>query len=385
MPGVKTRIGRKAVSAMQRGDWINDDTLPGFKVRRPKKLALYGVNLRLNGRMRWITIGSEADFTPDQARGEAERIRGLKRQGQDPAADRDRRKAGSTVALIAGRFLKTHVETKLRASTGVLYADVLHRLILPEFGHWRPDAISTADIAAWHDRGRAAPTQANRALAILSSIFNWARNQNLYDGENPCSRVTRYREGAVNRYPVTGQIARMLSAADELASENAISIYFAAGLRVLALTGARRSEVFSARWAWLDTQRGDLVLPDSKTGAKRIALPTAAWETIDRLPRIEGCPFIFPSFSRKGRRYAPFVNFVASWSRVIERAGVGHWRIHDLRHGFASAAVEGGAPLYTVGQLLGHARPITTQRYAHISDDPKRAVVEAVAGAIGGK
>ena len=69
MPGIKTRIGRKAVSAMRRGDWINDDTLPGFKVRRPKKLALYGVNLRLNGRMRWITIGSEADFTPDQARG----------------------------------------------------------------------------------------------------------------------------------------------------------------------------------------------------------------------------------------------------------------------------------------------------------------------------
>ncbi len=228
MPGTRARINRKALAALQRGDWITDDTLPGFKVRRPNRMALYGMSLRLNGRMRWITIGTEAEFTPDEARAEAERIRGLKRQGKDPAAERDRRKAGATLAAVAKRFMTSHVEGKLRPSTGVLYADIMHRMIVPAFAHHRMDAITTADVAAWHDRGRAAPTQANRALAILSSLFNWANDHHLHVGENPCSRVTRFREAAVNRYPSPSDVRRILEAADELATENAISLYFAA-------------------------------------------------------------------------------------------------------------------------------------------------------------
>lgn len=99
MAGTKARISRATVASLQRGKWITDNTLPGFKVRRPNRLALYGLNIRLQGRMRWISLGTEADLTPDQARSEAERIRGLKRQGQDPASERDRRKAWSRLRL----------------------------------------------------------------------------------------------------------------------------------------------------------------------------------------------------------------------------------------------------------------------------------------------
>lgn len=93
------------------------------------------------------------------------------------------------------------------------------------------------------------------------------------------------------------------------------------------------------------------MLPDSKTGPKRITLPADALAIILALPRLAGSPFIFPS-TKAG---VPFVNFDFAWRLVLERAGVGRWRIHDLRHGFASAAVTNGAPLFTVGRLLGHA------------------------------
>lgn len=385
MPGKRARISRKSVAALERGNWISDDTLPGFKVRRPNKLALYGLNIRLNGRMRWISLGTEAELTPDQARAEAERIRGLKRQGQDPATERERRKHGATVKTIAERFMASHVRKKLRPSTQRFYEDHLYRLVLPMFGTWRLDSITATDIAEWHSSKHATPTQANRALAVMSSLFGWAADHGLHAGENPCHRVKRYRETLVNQYLTTAQISAILGAADDLAAEGRISIFMAAGLRTLALTGARRSEIFGARWTWLDPERGDLVLPDSKTGAKRIALPTAAIETIESLPRIAGCPFIFPSFSRRYGRWSAYVQFGTAWSRVLERANVGHWRIHDLRHGFASAAVEGGVPLFTLGKVLGQAQPTTTQRYAHLADDPKRAVVDAVAAAIGGK
>lgn len=47
-------------------------------------------------------------------------------------------------------------------------------------------------------------------------------------------------------------------------------------------------------------------------------------------------------------------------------------RIHDLRHSFASIAVASGIPLALVGKTLGHAKAKTTERYAHIADDPTR-------------
>ena len=190
---------------------------------------------------------------------------------------------------------------------------------------------------------------------------------------NPCATIAHFPEKPVNRYPSTNTIATLLGAADDLADEGRISLFFAAGLRVLATTGARRSEIFAAQWDWAQyLERADLVLPDSKTGPKRIALPGAAIRTIAALPRLSGSPYIFPSM----KRGVPFVNFNAAWSLVLYRANVGRWRIHDLRHGFASAAVSNGASLFTVGSVLGHpAQHHTAVRDNHLTDIRHRRFV----------
>jgi integrase len=375
MPGAKVHISRKTVIALKRGDWITDDALPGFKVRRPNRLALYGLNIRLQGRMRWISIGSEADLTPDQARAEAERLRGLKRQGIDPANERDRRKAGITIAAAWARFMREHVRPKLKGRTVDQYEEMIARLMLPRFGTWRLDSVTTADVGQWHSELADKPVQANRVLAILSSLMSWAVRQKLRDG-NPCAGIARYRERQVNRYPTAQEIGRLAQAVDELEREGRLDPLFAAGVKILMMTGARRSEIFEAQWSWLDVERRSLVLPDSKTGAKVIALPEAALAIILALPRFAGCKWIFPS----PKTERPVVGFKSQWRRVLDRAGVGSWRLHDLRHGFASAAVMAGAPLYVVGRQLGHAKPATTGRYAHVADAPKHQVVEMVAG-----
>jgi site-specific recombinase XerD len=54
-------------------------------------------------------------------------------------------------------------------------------------------------------------------------------------------------------------------------------------------------------------------------------------------------------------------------------------RINDLRHTFASLLVSGGASLEMIGKLLGHSQIKTTQRYAHLTESPLRAGVDAVA------
>ena len=70
------------------------------------------------------------------------------------------------------------------------------------------------------------------------------------------------------------------------------------------------------------------------------------------------------------------------WKHIRAMAELQGVRLHDLRHSFASIAVSGGASLPIIGALLGHTNSSTTQRYAHLSDDPLRAASEAVGSQI---
>lgn len=211
-----------------------------------------------------------------------------------------------------------HVKRKLKPRTAAHYAEVLDRLILPRFCAWRVDSIAESDVAQWHSSMAATPTQANRALAILSSLMNWIERQKWREG-NPCRGVLRFKERIVNRYPTAADLARIVEAMDQLVDEGTLNLFFATGGKVLMMTGARRSEIFEAEWSSLDVERRRLVLPDSKTGAKSIAFPDAAMELILRLPRLAGCGWIFPSLKTD----RPFVNFNVQWKAVLTRAGVG--------------------------------------------------------------
>jgi len=67
------------------------------------------------------------------------------------------------------------------------------------------------------------------------------------------------------------------------------------------------------------------------------------------------------------------------WRSVLSKAGIIDYRIHDNRHTHASQLVSSGMSLAIVGHLLGHTNPMTTQRYAHIADDPLREAAEVMA------
>jgi integrase len=377
MSGSRAKITRQSVKKLHRGMWITDTALPGFTARRPNKLVLYGLKMRINGRQRFLSIGTEAEFTPDQARHLAEKLRGDVRRGADPASERDQRKAALSLDEAADRFLAEHVRPKLRSSTVRHYEETIRQLIRPALGTARIDTITRGDVAMLHNRLKSTPYQANRALAILSSLMAWAETVALRHG-NPCLGLRRYREQPRQRFLSVAELARLSVALDALEADGMINPFFAAGIRLLRLSGARKSEIFKARWEWVDFERGLLVLPDSKTGGKSITLSEAALSILRSLPRYADNPYIIPS-AKSG---LPFVGLHKLWAKVIRKAGLHAVRIHDLRHSFASVAVARGAPLYTVGNLLGHANPSTTARYAHLGDDPRRAVMTAVADAL---
>jgi integrase len=147
-------------------------------------------------------------------------------------------------------------------------------------------------------------------------------------------------------------------------------------IRLLALTGARLSEILSLRWDHVDFEHAALRLPDSKSGSKVIPLGAPAVALLEVTPRMS--QFVCPGLKAD----APIAPPQRQWRRVRAAAGLPGLRLHDLRHGFASVAAVGGESLKLVGAALGHKQIATTERYAHLQLDPVRALADRTAGRI---
>jgi integrase len=149
-----------------------------------------------------------------------------------------------------------------------------------------------------------------------------------------------------------------------------------AAVRLLIFTGCRLREVLNLRWREVDLERGLLLLPDSKTGAKAVVLSAPALDILKKLDRV-GDYVIASTDPQK-----PRADLQRPWAQITKHAKLDGLRIHDLRHSFASVGAAGGLGLPIVGKLLGHKDASTTQRYAHLADDPLRRGANTIAKSI---
>lgn len=151
-------------------------------------------------------------------------------------------------------------------------------------------------------------------------------------------------------------------------------LFALAAIRLLIFTGARLGEILTLRWEYVDLDQRVLKLPDSKTGRKLIWLNPPAVEILTAMPRIKGNPYVIVG-EREGTH---LVNIQKVWRRLRKRANIPDVRIHDLRHSYASVAVAAGVGLFLTGKILGHLRASTTERYAHLADDPVRQANDTI-------
>src|SRR5262249_36784040 len=383
---MRDKITKRAVDALRPASdgsetVIWDTEVKGFGVRAQRGgsksyIVHYRAGTGRGAPLRKLTIGKHgAPWTPETARKEARRLLGLVEGGADPAAAKIARKEAPTVADLAERFFAEHAQAKRKASTARVYRGLLDRIVLPALGKRKVADVTRADIAKFHHDNRTAPYQANLIRAMLSKMFNLAELWGLRpDGSNPCRHVEKFREHKRERMLSADELARL---GDALAAFEGTP-YAVAAVKLLVFTGARLGEVLGLRWDWIDFERGEARLPDSKTGAKTLHLPPPALAVLADLPRLDGNPFVIVG-QKAG---AALTGLQTPWQAIRGAAGLDDLRLHDLRHAFASVAASNGMGLPIIGKMLGHTQAATTARYAHLASDPVKAAAAAVAGKI---
>lgn len=355
-----------------------DSELPGFAVRvKASGVRSYLVKYQAGRRARWYTLGRHGRMTTDEARRAARQVLAAADRGEDPAEQRRKARGEPRVSDLTDAYLE-HLREKRKAST-LTEAERLFRVeISPRLGRRQVSSISREDVERLHrELGKRAPVVANRAVAYLGAALRHAQRSGL-DVPNPCEHLTRYRERKRDRFLTAPELARLGQALADVERESTELPTALLAVRLLALTGMRRGEVLGLRWNEVDFEHRCLRLSDSKSGAKVVPLSAPALELLAKAPREEGNPYVIAG-KLPGR---PLVGLPKIWQRLRQRAGLLGVRLHDLRHSHASIGVGLGFDLYLVGKLLGHADQATTQRYAHLAEDPVRAAGERIASEI---
>ena len=356
--------------------FLFDTSLSGFGLRiHPSGRKVWIVQARIDGRTRRIVIARHGDMAHGEARRRARDLLARIQAGENPADDIRKEKEALAFKAFAAMYLRRS-DPLWKPSGRRTVRIYLKARILPAFGKMPLDRIDAYDVAAWFDAAsRDRPGAANRALDILRSMMFRAEEWGLRErGTNPCLGIRMNAKKPVARFLDTDELARLGRA---LEAREARWPEAVAAIRLLALTGCRRSEVLNLRWR--DIGETSINLPQGKTGPRSVPLGEAARALIEMLPGDrQRDAFVFPRYA-EGRAQD---SLIACWRTVCADARLGRLRLHDLRHTAASQAVMAGENLPLVGKLLGHRRHETTAGYAHLADAHLVEAAEKIGRAI---
>jgi integrase len=359
----------------------------------------FAVKYRVGRQQKLFTIGAVGSpWTVETARDRAREILGELSQGVDPQIQKTASRNELTVNELIDLYLEEGPADKpnKRASSWEGDRSSLHSHIRPLLGkriaaNLVPSdlAKAQADIAAGKTarkslsgkcRGRivirGGKTTAALCVVSFQAMINWAVSRN-YMSSHPTKGVVRFKAEKRERFISMAEAQRIFDAIEELERRGQTHPQYGFMVRLLIMTGARRGEIEAMQWREIDFERRCIVLSAarSKTGARRIPLSKAAIATLSTLPR--NGAFVFPA-QRENAASGYTQALPRLWNLIRKEAGLADLRLHDLRHSFASFAAESGASLQLIGKALGHTQIRTTERYAHLRDDPLQAMVDLI-------
>ena len=397
--------------------FVWDTKLKGFGIRvtervdsdgkvHRRKVFVLGYRPQGARQFRRITLGTFGPLTTEQARDEALRQLSDTTKGIDPLAAKRAARGSMSVRDLSATYLD-EVERRRKTGTAREYRRLWKKHILPAFGGKPVSGVLHADVRRLHRSLNETPYVANRVVARLATFFAYAIAEGaIVSKENPAHGIEFYPEEGRERFLTKEEFGRLGEALARAEREGLppapqhkskpkkpenqkhrpkdadipipANPFAVAAIRLLALTGCRENEILSLRWDAIDFERGYLRLDDTKTGKSVRPLGQSAAAILASLARVEGNPYVLPGLKAKKH----LVEIKRVWYAVRHAAKLKELRLHDLRHSFASVPAARGESLLVVRSLLGHKNVATTERYAHLGDDPVRRAVDRTASDI---
>jgi integrase len=350
---------------------VADPQLPGHYVRvTPNGAKSFAAVARdPHGRQVWHTVGSTSLYNIEEARELARAAIKAIKAGEDRAGPQ-------SLDAVADQWFKRHVEAKgLRSAKHIRAYFDSH--IRPAWTGRDFESIRRGDVANLLDEieDRSGPTAADYALRITRAICNWyaARHENYGSPIVRGMRRSNPKERARDRILSDDEIRAVW----KRAADNGT---FGGFIRMLLLTGQRKTKVATMRWE--DIKDGVWTIPSEKRekgNAIELRLPKAALEIIRAQPRFAGNPYVFA-----GQDNSPMIGFSRRKERFERKLPpMPQWQLHDLRRTARSLMSRAGVLPHIAEQVLGHAITGVGGIYdRHRYEEEKAHALKALAGLI---
>jgi integrase len=375
---MKVKMNARSVAKLRakpgrRAEYVDAD-LPGLVLRITENGArTWVVRYRHRGRTLRLTLGRADVLGLADARDRARDALASVQDGNDPAAIRRAAKHAKTIADLASTYIERHAKPKKRSWKQD--ERLLRRVILPEWRHRAVTDLTRRDVREFVQAiAERAPIQANRTLALLSKLFNFALDEELIQ-VSPVVRIPKPgKERRRERVLTEDEIRRFWRATD------ALDAPMQAFWRLRLITAQRGGEVVNMRWSDVDLDARWWTIPPefSKNNlAHRVPLNELALTLLTKL-RERRDAILVAREVRGDSRPAPIV-FVLDDARGTrqQREAAATFNLddftgHDLRRTAASMMTGGGIPRLTVAKLLNHVESGVTAVYDRHSYDPEK-------------
>ena len=318
-----------------------------------------------------------------------------------------------TVEVFLHRWLTINLPGTVAESTEDDYVDTVRLHLVPALGRKRVTKLTVAELdklwKAKRDEGYS-PNSVRIMRTVLRRALGQAEREGIISRNVAALSSPPRIRAKEGRTLTVEQAKQLLDAADGYRFEAAV---------VLALAhGMRRGEVLGLHWSALDWKAGTLAVThgvkrikerDTSSG-RRTRLVVSELKTPKSRRTLALTPEMLARFRQHRARQAEVQmaagtlwqdhglifasevgtpmdpdNFSHSFSRLCEKAGLGHWHPHELRHSGASLMLAQGTPLHVVSEVLGHASiTITKDVYGHLLEGDKRAAAESMIQALFG-
>jgi integrase len=362
---------------------VSDGGVPGlYLVIQPSGKQSWAYRYRFNGRPRKWTIGPNPAIDLKTARELAREALRKVAAGADPCTEK---KAAKTATLIptgldlietvTSRFVAQHAKRKLKPATAWEIERLLEKEVVAPWRGRRLSQIGRADIHDLLDGivARGSPVTANRTLAWLRRMCSWTVERGLIE-VSPCAGIRApAAETSRDRVLSDDELKAVWRAADALETP------YNAFVKLLILTGARRSEVAGMMWREIDFDAKLWTLPAARAKNAteyQIPLSDSAVQILRALPRIADSDLVFTLSGR-----VPIRGFHNVKTRIDALMPAGpSWTLHDLRRTFASGCARLGIAVHVVEAALNHRsgsiRGIAAVYNRYSYDTEKRAALE---------